>query len=163
MICCKCDECMSHLNFVNTFLSIEKHLRLSTFVSSFFIVVEINSEVEETVSGVLLLVVAPYMVCWKVDVSHSSDSLLTVVSFPTCLFESCGVVAFQNKRLSENYCIFGTLEDIIVFPKRFVTNKQVNVVSWLEPRFWACCNFCTIIYAMLNVPLNVWNNYSSVK
>jgi len=26
------------------------------------------------------------MVCWKVDVSHASDSLLTVVSSPSCSY-----------------------------------------------------------------------------
>jgi len=75
------------------------------------------------------------MVCWKVDVSHASDSLLTVVSFPTCLFESCGVVAFQNKRLSENYCTYGTLEGIMDFQKHLLTYEQVNVVSRVEIRF----------------------------
>jgi len=96
------------------------------------VVVETNSEVEEIVSGVLFSVVALCMVCSKVDVSHASDSLLTVVSFPTCLFESCGVVAFQNKRLSESYCTYGTLEGIMVFQKYLVTYEQVNVVSCVE-------------------------------
>jgi len=88
---------MSLLKCVISFLSFERHLLLSSLVSCFFIVVETNSGVEETVSGVLLLAVAPCMVCWKVDVSHASDSLLTVVSSPTCLFESCGVAACEKK------------------------------------------------------------------
>jgi len=71
--------------------------------------------VEEAGSGVLLSVDAPCMVCWKVDVSHASDPLLTIVSSPTCLLESCGVVACQNKRFSETFCTFCTLENIMVF------------------------------------------------
>jgi len=104
-------------NSLNSFWTFEKHLLSSSLDLWFFIVVETNSEVEETALGAFLSFGAPCMVCWKVDVSHASDSLLIVVFSPTYLLESCSVAACQNARISETFFTFGLRKDIMIFQK----------------------------------------------